>query len=95
MNCETDYYMNLINEFYNISGNIIQKQFWKDQKIIELTRILRETGNMKFFQNSLVFIMSLFSDTFLDTYECESKYIDDLIDSEKELLKATLKLEVI
>ena len=95
MNCETDYYMNLINEFYNISGNIIQKQFWKDQKIIELTRILKETGNIKFFQNSLVFIMSLFSDTFLDTYECESKYIDDLIDSEKELLKATLRLEII
>ena len=87
--------MNLINEFYNISGDIIQKQLWKDQKIIELTRILKETGNIKFFQNSIVFIMSLFTDTFLDTYECESKYIDDLIDSEKELLKATLKLEVI
>ena len=87
--------MNLINEFYNISGDIIQKQLWKDQKIIELTRILKETGNIKFFQNSIVFIMSLFTDTFLDTYECESKYIGDLIDSEKEILIATLRVEVI
>jgi hypothetical protein len=92
---EIDYYMNLINEFYNFSGDPIQKQLWKDQKIIELTKILKETGDLKFFQNSLVFIMSLSIDTFLDTYECESKYIGDLIDSEKEILLATLRVEVI
>ncbi|MFX1410795.1 MAG: hypothetical protein ACFFA6_10600 [Promethearchaeota archaeon] len=91
---EMDYYLNLIDEFYFYKDKY-QRELWKDEKIIELMRISKDIKNNKFLQNTLIFLMSLFNDHFVDTYECESKVIGDLLNSEKEILLSTLRVEVI
>ncbi|MFX1314770.1 MAG: hypothetical protein ACFE9T_02830 [Promethearchaeota archaeon] len=91
---EVDYYLNLIDEFYFCKDKY-QRELWKDEKIIELMKISKKIKNNRFFQNTLIFLMSLFNDHFVDTYECESKVIDDLLKTEKEILLSTLRVEVI
>ncbi|MFX0043534.1 MAG: hypothetical protein ACFE8L_11535 [Candidatus Hodarchaeota archaeon] len=92
---ETEYYFNLLKEFSSIRNDIYQRELWRDEKIIELMKISEKITYRKFIQNSLIFIMSLFNENFIDSYECESKIIDDLADSERQILLSTLKVEII
>jgi len=92
---ETEYYSDLMKEFSYICNDVYQRELWRDEKIIELMKISEKTHYHKFIQNSLIFIMSLFNDNFIDSYECESKVIDDLVESERQILLSTLKVEII
>ena len=92
---ETEYYLDLMKEFSYIRNDVYQRELWRNKKIIELMKISERICYHKFIQNSLIFIMSLFNDNFIDSYECESKVIDDLVDSERQILLSTLKVEII
>ncbi len=92
---ETEYYSDLMKEFSYIRNDVYQRELWRDEKIIELMKISEKIHYHKFIQNSLIFIMSLFNDNFIDSYECESKVIDDLVESDRQILLSTLKAEII
>jgi hypothetical protein len=92
---ETEYYFDLLKEFSSIRNDIYQRELWRDEKIIELMKISEKMIYRKFVQNSLIFIMSLFNENFIDSYEYESKVIDDLAESERQILLSTLKVEII
>lgn len=92
---EAEYYSDLMKQFSYIRNNIYQRELWKNEKIIELMKISEKKCYHKFMQNSLIIIMSLFNNDFIDSYECESKIIDDLAESDKQLLLSTLKAEII
>ncbi len=92
---ETEYYSDLMKEFSYIRNDVYQRELWRNEKIIELMKISEKIYYHKFIQNSLIFIMSLFNDNFIDSYECESKVIDDLVESDRQILLSTLKVEII
>lgn len=92
---ETEYYSDLMKEFSYIRNDVYQRELWRNEKIIELMKISEKIYYHKFIQNSLIFIMSLFNDNFIDSYEYESKVIDDLVESERQILLSTLKVEII
>lgn len=92
---ETKYYSDLMKQFSYIRSDVYQRELWRDEKIIELMKISEKIEYHKFIQNTLILIMALFNDDFIDSYECESKIINDLEESDRQRLLSTLKVEII
>ena len=64
--------------------------FFVDQAITELKKVAEDTKNEVFVQNALLILSCLYNDREIERYNYESKDIEDLNESEREILASLL-----
>ena len=89
---ELDYYTNIFDNFSKMDDILDDTEvaFFVDQAITELKKVAEDTKNEVFVQNALLILSCLYNDREIERYNYESKDIEDLNESEREILASLL-----
>lgn len=92
---ELDYYTSIFDNFSKMDEILddTEVEFFVNKSITELKKTAEETGSKVFLQNALLILSCLYNDREIERYIYESKDIEDLDDSERELLESLLREE--
>ncbi len=89
---ELDYYTSIFDNFSKMDDILDDTEvaFFVDQAITELKKVAEDTKNEVFVQNALLILSCLYNDREIERYNYESKDIEDLDESEREILGSIL-----
>ena len=89
---ELDYYTSIFDNFSKMDDILDDTEvaFFVDQAVTELKKIAEDTKNEVFVQNALLILSCLYNDREIERYNYESKDIEDLDESEREILGSLL-----
>ena len=89
---ELDFYTSIFDNFSKLN-NILddtEKEFFINHSLAELIKAANEIGSEVFVQNALLILACLYNDREIERYNYESKDIEDLNGTEKEILDSLL-----
>jgi hypothetical protein len=89
---ELDYYTCVIDNFSKMDDILddTEVEFFVEQAITELKKVADNTESEVFVENALLILSCLYNDREVEKYNYESKDIEDLDDSEREVLEVLL-----
>ena len=89
---ELDYYTSIFDNFSKMDDILDDTQvaFFVDQAITELKKVANDTESEVFIQNALLILSCLYNDREIERYNYESKEIEELDESEREILGSLL-----
>ena len=89
---ELSYYTSIFDNFSKMDDILDDTEvaFFVDQAITELKKVAEDTKNEVFVQNALLILSCLYNDREIERYNYESKDIEDLNESEREILGSLL-----
>ena len=99
MTTEIEFFDEIFEEFVCLEDTIQDNAIWKSNSIIKLMKALEEIENKCILEEGLKIIINLckFSERgyLHDPYESESYSINDILESDKDVLVLILKAEFI
>jgi len=89
---ELDYYTSIFDNFSKMDDILddSEKEFFINNSLNELIKAAGNIESEVFLQNALLILSCLYNDREIERYNYESKDLEDLDDSEREILGSLL-----
>ncbi len=89
---ELDYYTGIFDNFSKLNDILddTEKEFFVNHSLMELIKAAGEIESEVFLQNALLILSCLYNDREIEKYNYESKDIEELDESEREVLVSLL-----